>query len=305
MDIALSSLMGLYFFAYLCFSLLTKVAADPFGTLPLSVATALGAWAAYLLGAGEWRRLRWLAITHHSPYTLRTYLLDVGLCALGSAAILLASTVAYGLRGVSIVLPLTLMKAGTILLAPAHDAAEGVAIPPRAKWVVGLALGGVLAGVAGRLDARDPAWSAILCAAIYVSGYALKLRAVGKYRGSWDFFVAETTLTLVVSLVGAVALCSWFLPHGSVLSWLPHPLLSACVGLASQCCGVGGGLILIRGGARATHSRLVPLSRCSSLLAGLTASLLLGLFAAHPALALPPAEAVGALFLLAALWIGR
>jgi hypothetical protein len=260
-----------YFLCYTAFAALTRSLADPLSLLPTSVAAGSAVWLAYLLASGDWRRHRLdgPAVT----------------AGLAGAAILTASTVAYSLRGASILLPLLAMKGGVLLMAPILDRLGGGR--PRSLAPLALAACGVAVVAVPKLRA-DGTWPALACAAVYLAGYALKLRAIGQRRGDWGFFLAETSVTLAVALPAALVACY---ASGRAPTDEPAALLA---GAASQGCGVFGGLILLQ---RGTHSVLVPLNRCSSTLAGVAATLLLGG-------ALTPWETAGAACMLAALLSG-
>lgn len=274
MSARLAPLILLYFVSYTAFAALTKRLSDPISIMPTSIAAGAAAWAVYLTISGNWRRHRF-----DGPALA---------AGVGGAAILTASTVAYSLRGVSIILPLLLMKGGVLLLAPMIDRAGGAQVSRRSMAVLALASCGVAAAAAPKLK-LDGTAAALACAMAYLTGYALKLRAIGQRRGDWSFFLAETTITLALALVGSLVACAL---AGRVPSSAP---LAALAGIASQACGVFGGLILLAPGRG--HAALVPLNRCSSTLAGVAATLLIGG-------SIGPWEAAGAACMLAALWVG-
>lgn len=278
-----------YFACYMPYSLTLKVLGEPLATLPTSVLGASLAWCAYLALSGHWRSVgvrdsrAWIA-------------------GAGGALILTSSTLAYSLPSVSLVLPKLVMGFGVILLAPLLDARNGAALTRRQTTVLCLAALAVACSV-WRRTALDATASVLCCATAYVSGYALKLRAIDGRRGDWGFFTAETSLTLALALPASLLACAWF---GAAPSARPLALLS---GVFSQGCGCFGGLVLLRfvSARVAAHSLLVPLHRSTGLLATVAASLALAAWRLGPRAALStlsPGELCGAALMGAALWVG-
>lgn len=292
----LGVLLMLYFVCETAFAALAKTLSDPLGTLPTATATATLAWWTYVVVSGQSNRIR---VTR-----------DVALAGVGGAAVLLSLTCAYSLPGISIVLPLLLMKGGGQFVAPAMSASQGEPISRRSLLVLALALTGVVAAMWSRLRVDGTA-AAGACAVVYLGGYAVKLGSIGRHRGDWSFFLSMTSVTLAFAVPLSFLACALggAQPSGSTLAFL--------AGIASQGCGVFGGIFLMRGTAPedkarglTSHAALFPLHRSASLLAGMTAMVILaslrwgsGLWA-HRGEIFASGEPIGALCMVLALWLG-
>lgn len=299
MSLRFGILLALYFVAEALFAGMAKTLHDPLGMLPTAVSTAALAWWSYVVLSGQWDHVR---VTR-----------DAVVAAAGSACILLSLSIAYSLPGVTIILPLLLMKGGGQLVAPTVSAVQGERVSGRALGVLALVLAGVVAALWSRLSVDGTA-GALCCAAVYLGGYGAKLGAFGRHRGDWPFFVSVTTLTLAISIPASFLICAvgGAHPSGDTLAYL--------AGLASQGCGVFGGAVLLRGTAPedvrrglTSHAALFPVHRSTSLLAGMTATVGLAVLRWGPAGTWAAAvrgdvlswgEFAGALCMLVALWVG-
>lgn len=298
MNLPFGLLLALYFACETAFACLAKQLHAPLAVLPTSVATAAAAW--------------WLYVVLSRGYGQVHITRDAVIGGAGGALILLSLTVAYSLPGVSIILPLLLMKGGGQFVAPAVSAAQGEPISRRSVAVLALVLAGVVAAMWSRLRVDGTA-AALCCAAVYLGGYVLKLGAIGRNRGDGSFFLSATSLTLAFATPLA------FLAAGLGGAQPSASLLAHLAGVASQGCGVFGGLVLLRGASLsdrarglASHAALFPLHRSVSLLAGMLATAVLaavrwggpaGLWA-HRGEVYASGEPLGVLCMVVALWLG-
>lgn len=280
-----ASVILCYFFSYLLFSLLTKIQGAQHGPAGVLLASAIGnalAWGVALALTGWWRLLR-RGVSH-------------GALVAGASSLLIvaSSVVVYGEPRLSIVLPLLLMKGGVVLVGRGADFLRGRAVDARTRAVMLLTCAAVVAGVAPRLR-LDGTAVALACAALYLAGYAVKLPALD--AGKCDplpFLVAETTVTTLLLLACCLPLAADASARAAVTP------LAVLAGMASCGCGAFGGLILLR---PAPHSLLVPLSRCTSLLAGLCAAWLYVRISTG-SWRFDPWELAGASLMACALWVG-
>lgn len=321
---------ALYLVCYAIFSYHGKLVGKELGTvaaLPASVIACVAVWAAALLAwAGVARALRpglrlplrfHLIVPEPLPL-LRAHLRSPDAVKAGalSAAVLLASTAAYGLPGVSLLVPLLLMKGGVLLAGPTADWLAGEGVGWRARLVMALAAGAVAAALWSKVDLRAGVGvgAAALCALVYVVAYFPKIRIMARWKGadsadaaqraaSLGFQVAEMTWALAAALPAALLLDWAFrlrsagLPpsfgaggvaqvihaaaaaaHATIAA-LPASLRSYHVWLlsaASEGCALFGGLIFLSTGA---STLTVPMNRVSSALGGLVATIALWLAA--------------------------
>lgn len=341
-----------YFLSYFLFSFLSKSlgkTVNPVALLPVSVVACCAIWSLALFGdwlIARWRRsqrsdddvvaeLRRDGVAVLSPSATQRPVLSiierihhrifskhVVVAASASVVVLCASTLAYTMQGVSLLVPLLLMKGGVYLWGPVVDWINGTSVSSRARLVLGLAIVAVAGALWHKVHvsvANVATAAALGCAAAYVAAYFPKLRVMSRYRGDVDFLFAEMTTTLIIALPVSFAIGSaWSLfNHTAALQSLltaylvPYaslgPLLSKpavwLLSLASQGCGLFGGLIFM---ARVESTLSVPLNRCTSLLGGFVATVALwhgGVWSYLSDAANTP-ELVGVAAMLAALWVG-
>lgn len=314
----------LYFLSYFAFSFLTKMLgkASPGPVLALaSLIACLGVWIAGLAFEAMWRRWRHGDDeTRRRPDDARPYqpLLnriaphlfrrDVVVAATASAAIIVSSTLAYAMPGVSLLLPLLLMKGGPNLWAPIIDTMRGSTITHRARVVFSLALVAVVAALWSKVTvtASIAVTATVGCALVYMLAYFPKLRILAKYRGDLVFLIADMTTTLLIALPAVVALV--WLKYGADGLWQSVQLLADyrvwVMGAASEGAGLFGGLVFL---AKTESTLSVPINRCSSLLGGTAATLALwwldgGTLLGWAVRNVP--ELIGVVAMLAALVIG-
>ena len=249
----------LYVASYTAFAALTKLAGGvgrPLAILPVALAAGTLGWAMLLWWMTRTRRWQ-VAPVDGTVFS----------AGLASVLILISSTLAYSLPKTSILLPLLLMKGGVLTIAPVIDLARGRQVTMQAAQAWLLAMVGFLVGV-GELGTASV--GALCCAVTYLIGYALKLWAIDGRKGDQSFLLAEMSVTTTAALFVSIALALATSADTSAAAASPLPYLA---GIASQGCGLFGGMLLMR---RAPHSVCVALNRSASVLAGTLASYLLG-----------------------------
>ena len=313
----------LYLLSYFVFSFLTKTLGkvSPGPVLVLaSLIACQGVWIAGLAFEAMWQRWRrgddktrrpddvslHPSLIHRiAPQLFRR---DVVIAATASAAIIVSSTLAYAMPGVSLLLPLLLMKGGPNLWAPIIDTMRGSTITYRARIVFSLALVAVVAALWSKVTvtASIAVTATVGCALVYMLAYFPKLRILAKYRGDLVFLIADMTTTLLIALPAVVALV--WLKYGAGGLWQSVQLLGDyrvwAMGAASEGAGLFGGLVFL---AKTESTLSVPINRCSSLLGGTAATLALwwldgGTLLGWAGRNVP--ELIGVVAMLAALVIG-
>ena len=202
--------------------------------------------------------------------------------AAASATILLASTLAYGQPDVSLLLPLLLMKGGPNIWGVLLSWLRGEGVTVRARVVLGLAVTAVVAVLWHKLDfhAQLGVGVALMCASVYVLAYYPKLAVMSRYRGDVGFLVTEMTGTLLFAVPAAVVLvlatAAWrHQPVAPMLQQAGHLMLNWklwIMAVASEGAGLFGGLIFM---AKMASALSVSINRCTSLLGGFAATLIL------------------------------
>ena len=300
-----------YFLCYAPYSGLTKAltsgglsprALDGFEVLPISVLASTVAMFVFITAMGWWRHARrdpFLGLPSPGRWTFLS-----GLC---TAAIIVTTTLAYTLSGISIVFMMLLMRGGVLVLAPVVDRLSG----RRVRWFSGVALALSLGAlVAAFSEDGGTALTSLALAdvAVYLASYFIRLRLMSRLaksdrrEQSLRYFVEEQMVAaptvLVLLLVGAAV------GHGETLAALRRGFVglepaamgwAALIGLLSQGTGIFGGLILL---AREENTFCVPVNRASSILAGVLASAGLWSFGGEP---LSAHQLVGAALILAAI----
>ena len=318
----------LYFLAYFAFSFLTKTLGkgSPGPVLVLaSLITCLGVWVVGLGAEAGWRWWRQRdgetarrrsgdnqARRPDSSLVQRTiphlFRRDVVIVAVMSAIIIVSSTSAYALPGVSLLVPLLLMKGGPNIWAPLIDWLNGSAVTTRARIVFGLALVAIVGALWSKVSvtASVAVTAAVGWAALYMLAYFPKLKIMARYRGDLVFLIADMTTTLLIALPAVVALV--WIKYGAGGLWQSVQLLADhrvwAMGAASEGAGLFGGLVFL---AKTESTLSVPINRCSSLLGGTAATLALwwldgGTLLGWAGRNVP--ELIGVIAMLAALVIG-
>lgn len=279
-----------YFATYVPYSALTKaVSSGKIGDAPVSGVELLPVSAmASLVGMFVFiSAMRWwkfatqvqvgpLQLPRPTRYTLLS-----GIC---TAGVIATTTLAYTFEGVSIVFMMLLMRGGVLILAPIVDGLTG----RKVRWfsTVGLVLS-INALLVAFLEDKGTGFSLSLLAmcdvALYLGAYFVRLRFMTRLAKSDDvsqrtrFFVEEQMVAtpVLVALLGIGALIG----EGAFLgdlragftTFFDRPVLAHAIviGLCSQGTGIFGGLVLLD---KRENSYSVPVNRCASVLAGVSAS---------------------------------
>lgn len=261
-----------YFIAYLAFSASTKQLGREVDATVLmcsSVIACAGVWATVLLFDFLLRRRKSLIATAKHRLLER----DVVITSSASVIVMVVSTLAYSTPGVSLLVPLLLMKGGVLLWGPVLDGLRGDAITSRSRNTLALAAVAVLCALWHKVSVSTSLGTgvAILCAVIYVAVYFPKLHVLSRHRGERDFLYAELTTTLLIALPLAASF-ALLRGHGEAVAQLLHRPQLWLLSAASEGCALFGGLLFV---ARIQSTLAVTLSRCTSLLGGFVATLLL------------------------------
>lgn len=287
-------LLGLgYYISYTPYSGLTKAlstgvlpyTAGPVkGTvlLPISaVATVVGMFA-FITAAGWWKyagRREFFGVS--VPFPRRLTFLS-GVCM---ATIMGTTTLAFTFGGLSIVLVLVLLRAGTLVIAPAVDRIVG----RRVRWFSWTAMLVSLAAVLLALSeatAYTLTIAAVVDIAAYLAAYFFKFQFMSRLAKSDDttatrrYFVEEQMVASPLLVLALMALA--FIGSGDVTSGFrvgltsfvtsPAAIYAAFVGFSYAALCVCTTLIFLD---RRENTFCVPMHSCSSMLAGFTATIVL------------------------------
>ena len=297
-----------YFLAYVPYSALTKALTsgrigsgppvDSFELLPPTVAASLVGMVVFLTAMDWWR-----FATHGrlGPWNLPRPTRWTFLSGVGTGLVVITTTMAYTIEGVSIVFAMLLMRGGLLIMAPVVDFLSR----RRVRW---FSWAGLVLSMAALLVAfSEPPRSGsarftlnlflLADVAVYLASYFLRLRFMSRLAKCDDpattkrYFVEEQMVaTPVILLVLALlaGLGDVFGPFGGAFGhftdslgrgftsfWTRDPPVvgtAIVIGICSQFTGIFGGLILLD---KSENAFAVPVNRCSSVLAGVLASLLL------------------------------
>ena len=254
----------------------------------------------------------------------RLWTLFSGIC---TGLVVVTTTLAYTIDGVSIVFAMLLMRGGMLIMSPIVD----FIFKKPVKWFSWAALAMSLAALivsnlwepffAGKSLAEVTAFNALLLIdlAVYLGSYFVRLSCMSKLAKSQNaddtkkFFVEEQMvgtpsifiILCVAAIVGGITNADpdTFLGgiYAGFTSFWSRPgniiAIAMAIGFCSQFNGVFGGLILLY---PSENSFAVPVNRCSSILAGVTATVALAL--AFDGYKLPgTGEFVGAAFIVGAI----
>jgi len=287
-----------YFAAYVPYSAMTKALTsgliadtrvDSFALLPPSVAASVVGMLILITS------LRWWRFASHStvmgislPHPTRHTLVS-GIC---TGLIVVTTTLAYTIEGVSIVFAMLLMRGGVLILSPLVDKITGRHVRWFSWMGLALSLGAVLMAFAEppRPGESRFAVSMLLMVdiAIYLSAYFFRLRFMSKLAKSNDpnatkrYFVEEQMIATpsVLFFLGIMAIIGgneafMQLRYGFTGFWTsPVLIYGIIIGICSQFTGVFGALVLLD---KSENAFAVSVNRSSSVMAGVGASVVLWL----------------------------
>ena len=212
---------------------------------------------------------------------------------LGFAAIILTTTLAYSFSGVSIILALVLMRAGTLVMSPIIDRV----FRRRVRWFswVGLIFS-LLALVISfsNITGYQLSVAALLNLAAYLTGYALRLSSMteiaktGEKDVACGYFVEEQAVAMpaivlvpgMLALIGRGDIANQFRFGFAHLFSGSFALTGWAIGFFYAALGIFLSFIYLD---RRENSFCMPLFSCSSLFSGIVASYLLMWWAHGPA----------------------
>ncbi len=285
-----------YFAAYVPYSALAKAltrgkfdgtAVQGFEILPASVMASAVGMLTFITVMGWWKHA-----AHSSVLGVRVPRpsLWTGLSGVATGLIVVTTTMAYTIDGVSIVFAMLLMRGGVLIMSPFVDALSG----RRVRWFSWLGLllsmGALVVAFAEPTKPGAERWAFSLLLgldiAIYLSSYFVRLRFMSKLAKSDDvtatkrYFVEEQMVATpsVLLLLAVLAVIGgndslMLLRDGFTTFWSrPIVPIVLIIGVCSQFTGVFGTLVLLD---KSENAFAVPVNRSSSILAGVVASLVL------------------------------
>lgn len=336
-----------YFAAYVPYSFMTKVltkgllsnnpdskaavhdpdwAVNSFEILPPTIMASVLVMIAFISCMKWWKyATQWKLNIGGKELSLprpRLLTLFSGIC---TGLVVVTTTLAYTIDGVSIVFAMLLMRGGMLIMSPIVD----TIFKRKVRWFSWCALGMSIAALlvsnlwepffSGKSIAEVTAFNTLLLIdlAIYLGSYFVRLSMMSKLAKSENdddtkkFFVEEQMvgtpailiILFVLSFFGMNESHDTFLGgiHCGFTNFWHHPApviaIAMAIGFCSQFNGVFGGLILLD---KSENAFAVPVNRCSSILAGVAATLALAfVFDNYP---LPgTGEFVGAAFIIGAI----
>lgn len=224
----------------------------------------------FIAFSGWWRHVperQVFGITARWPRRL------TALSGVGTAAIIAATTLAYTFHGISIVFALLLMRGGVLIMAPLVDALFGRQVE-RNSWI-GLSLSLVAVGIAlADQNSYVLSTAAVLNLAFYYTGYIARLQCITALVKAEEpaarprFFVEEQLTSMTLLLLGCAGLVLFGVGENTTAAQLfQYPTL--LIGVLYGCLFLFGSMIYMD---TRENCFCVPINRCSSVLAGLVAS---------------------------------
>ena len=297
-----------YFAAYIPYSMLTKMqtrgllsgmegnGVSGYIIQPVMVVASLIFMMTFITAKGWWKYATHSTVFGISFPRPQWFTLVSGVCTAGQ---IITTTLAYTFEGVSIVFAMLLMRGGVLIMAPIIDT---IAVGRKRRiywpsWVAaGLSLGALLAAFVGKASTAIT----IVCAldiALYLFVYFFRLYFMSNKAKSDDedekirYFTEEQTVAnpiLLIVLFGIGLAGSRMDPQsmpGQVwLGFTEFPFtdiawIAFITGLLSAATGLFGGLIYLD---KRENTFTVPANRVSSILAGVVATYMLGIFYGLP-----------------------
>lgn len=283
-----------YFLFYVPYSGLIKAlsgglvpGADAIGGFEMLPAVVAGIWVcmlSVLTIMGWWKYAGRLSLPGFSiPFASNRYTLFSGI---GTAFIILTTTLSYSFEGISIVFAALLMRGGTLIISPVIDSVFRRKVHWNSWVAFGLSLVSLMA-ILIEQEAFSLTWLAMLNVFLYLLSYVFRLQFMTKIAKSDDrsanyrYFVEEMLVAMVAILI--LPLLFPFIGYGNgiqdlIRGWavfsqpanlLPALLIGICY----------GGLYIF--GTRIfldqrENTFCIPINRSASLLAGVVAALILG-----------------------------
>ena len=310
-----------YFAAYVPYSFMTKIltkgllgdgpkdpvnAVNSFEILPPTIMASIIVMIAFISIMGWWKfATQWKLKLGSKELSLprpRLWTLFSGIC---TGLVVVTTTLAYTIDGVSIVFAMLLMRGGMLIMSPIVDAIFKKPV----KWFSWAALGMSLLALlisnlwepffSGKSVAEVTAFNAMLGLDLvfYLASYFVRLSCMSKLAKSQNsddtkkFFVEEQmvgtpSIFIILIIAAIIGGATGAAPdsllggiHAGFTTFWNHPgniiAIAMAIGFCSQFNGVFGGLILLY---PSENSFAVPVNRCSSILAGVAATCMLALF---------------------------
>lgn len=276
-----------YFACYVPYAALTKVLSDglafgrsiPSGELlPTTAVASMLGMLVFLTAMGWWKFANHVQV---GPVRLPCPSRWTFLSGLGSAAVIVTTTLTYTFHGISIVFMVLLMKGGVLVLAPLVDLVSGRHVRWFSWTGLLLSLAALFVTFSGELSLSVPA---MIDVAVYLAAYFVRLRFMSKLGKTpvraerLRYFVEEHMVAAPALLVMLAVMAGFDAPHlrAGFTTFLRSPALpwAFLVGLLSEGTGIFGGLILLD---PRENSFSVPVNRASSVLASVVGSFALAL----------------------------
>jgi protein-tyrosine-phosphatase len=280
-----------YFVAYIPFALLTKALSS--GLLPgmdsevgglellpmASVGVLVGA-VVFLAANGWWR---YIGLREVGGRTRRMPTRQMMLAGAFMAVIIATTILNYTFAGVSILFMILMMRAGTLILAPAVDAVGRRRIRGYSLVAVALSLAAVAVALTG-VDAYALTFAAVLSLLGYLGGYLGRFEIMNRAAKTGDTqidrrYFAEEQISAAVIMFGVIAVLA-LIGAGSELGTLRDGFSAAFIFSEAGAWAFGIGVFYAMLYVFGTliyldpreYSWAVPVNRCSSVLSVFVAS---------------------------------
>ncbi len=284
---------------------------NSFEILPPTIMASIAVMIVFISCMGWWKYATQWKLGSLSLPRPRLLTLFSGIC---TGVVVVTTTLAYTINGVTIVTAMLFMRGGMLIMSPIVD----TIFKRKVKWFCWAALGmSMLALIVsslyipittGKFDIGSIFGQPLLFwvdLAAYLGAYFVRLTMMSKLAKSDNdddtkkFFVEEqmTGTPSILIILFVIALFGAGQPYESLPGgvhagffdfWTSHPgkviAYAMLIGFFSQFNGVFGGLILLD---KSDNAFAVPVNRCSSILAGVGATL--ALVAVFPSYSMPDA----------------
>lgn len=258
-----------------------------------------GGWTRYL----DWRELGGLKVPSISRWSA------VSGAAFG--AIIISTTLAYTFEGVSILLALLLMRGGVLIMSPIMD----ITLSRPVHWysLLGFALSMAAVAIALMfLPDYSISLFVLINLGVYLTGYMVRLHYITCYAKDVNemhnrrYLVEEIcvamvtiiTVPVVLTVLGPLQMSAALSSGWSLFTGANFPWIGLSVGAFYALLGIFGSLLYLN---RRENTFVIPVNRCTSLLSGIAATLVLAGFFGAPGLV--TSQLVSVLLVLGALAI--